>query len=113
MARVKSITTKKHKKIRKATKGYRQARRRRIKAGKEAILHAGQYAYIGRKQRKRNLRRLWIIRLNAALRELGQTYSKFIKNLREKNILLDRKILSEIAVKYPEDFKKIVDKTTK
>ncbi|KKQ24425.1 MAG: 50S ribosomal protein L20 [Candidatus Woesebacteria bacterium GW2011_GWA1_37_8] len=109
MTRVKSVSARNHRKTLKAAKGFKQARRRRIKTAKEAVLHAGQYAYIGRKQKKRNLRSLWIIRMNAALRESGATYSKFISSLKKKNILLDRKILAEIAVKHPEDFKSIVE----
>ena len=109
MTRVKSVSARNHRKTLKAAKGFKQARRRRIKTAKEAVLHAGQYAYIGRKQKKRNLRSLWIIRMSAALRESGATYSKFISSLKKKNILLDRKILAEIAVKHPEDFKSIVE----
>ena len=113
MTRVKSVSARNHRKTLKAAKGFKQARRRRIKTAKEAVLHAGQYAYIGRKQKKRNLRSLWITRMNAALRESGATYSKFISLLKKKNILLDRKILAEIAVKHPEDFKIIVEQVTK
>jgi large subunit ribosomal protein L20 len=74
---------------------------------KEAVLHAGAYAYHGRKLKKRDLRSLWIIRVNAALRGLGTTYSKFIAALKKEKIELDRKILSEIAVSDPETFAKI------
>ncbi|BCX14906.1 MAG: 50S ribosomal protein L20 [Patescibacteria group bacterium] len=108
MARTKSIASRKHRKILKKAKGYRQARSRRIKTAKEAVLHAGQYAYIGRKNKKRDLRKLWIIRLNAAARKEGISYSKLIKLLKENNVEIDRKILSNIAVKFPEVFKKIV-----
>ena len=109
MARVKSIAQRRHRKIKKLTKGYGQARRRRIKAGKEAALHAGLYAYIGRKDRKRDLRKLWIIRLNAAAREHGLSYNQLISGLKKKNIELDRKILSDIAISDPATFSKIVD----
>ncbi len=109
MTRVKSIAQRRHRKIKKLTKGFGQARRRRIKAGKEAALHAGQYAYIGRKDRKRDLRKLWIIRLNAAAREHGLSYSQFISGLKKKNIQLDRKILSDIAVSDPSTFSKIIE----
>jgi large subunit ribosomal protein L20 len=108
MTRVKSISAKRHRKIKKLTKGYKHAARKRIKAGKEAVLHAGQYAYHGRKRRKRDLRRLWIVRLNAAVRAHGLKYSEFIAKLKENNIELDRKILADIAVNDPETFKKIV-----
>lgn len=113
MTRVKSPAARNHRRTLKAAKGFTQSRRRRLKVAKEAVLHAGQYAYIGRKQKKRNLRSLWIVRMNAALRESGTTYSKFIANLKKKNVLLDRKILSEIAVKFPQDFKNIVEQVNK
>lgn len=108
MARVKSLAIRKHRKIKKLAKGFKQARRTRVKAAKEAILHAGQYAYVGRKLRKRNLRSLWITRLNAAVREHGLSYSKFIAGLKREKIEIDRKILAEIAVKDPKTFEKIV-----
>ncbi|OGM25182.1 50S ribosomal protein L20 [Candidatus Woesebacteria bacterium RIFCSPHIGHO2_02_FULL_38_9] len=108
MTRVKSITRRRHKTIKTLTKGYKQARRRRVKAGKEAVLHAGQYAYHGRKLRKRDLRSLWIVRLNAAARENGLTYNKLISGLKKEKIEIDRKILSDIAVTDPDTFKEIV-----
>ena len=89
-------------------KGYRQARSRRIQVAKEAILHAGAYAFHGRKLKKRNLRSLWIVRMNAALKSLGVSYSKFIAALKKEKIEVDRKIMSEIAIKNPEVFKQIV-----
>ncbi len=89
-------------------KGYRQARSRRIQTAKEAVLHAGAYAYHGRKLKKRDLRSLWIVRMNAALREVGVSYSKFIPALKKEKIEIDRKILSAIAVTDPEAFKQIV-----
>jgi large subunit ribosomal protein L20 len=110
MPRVKSIAARRHKKVRAAAKGFKHARSRRVKTAKEAVMHAGQYAYEGRKNRKRNLRSLWIIRLNAALRENGTTYSKFIRALKEAKIELDRKILADIAVKDPKTFKEILSK---
>ena len=85
-------------------------RHKQFKKAKEAVLHAGQYAYVGRKRRKRDFRTLWIIRLNGAVREMGLTYSKFINMLAVKKVGLDRKILSQIAIEYPEVFKKIVEK---
>lgn len=106
--RVKSIASRKHRKIRKLTRGFRQARRRRVKAGKEAILHAGQYAYHGRKLRKRDLRSLWIMRLNAAARENGISYNKLIAGLKKEKIEIDRKILADLAVTDPNTFKEIV-----
>ena len=110
MTRTKTGPTraKKHRGIRKKAKGFKEARRTRIKAAKEALLHQGQYAFIGRKLRKRDLRSLWIKRLNAAVREHGLKYSEFIPLLKRHKIELDRKILAELAVKDPETFKKIV-----
>ena len=110
MTRVKSIAARKHRKILDEAKGFKQARRRRIKSAKEAVLHAGQYAYIGRKLRKRDMRKLWIIRLNAAAREQGLSYNKLIAGLKKNKIEIDRKILSDIAIKDPATFEKIVAK---
>lgn len=89
-------------------KGYRQARSRRIQTAKEAIVHAGAYAFAGRKLKKRDLRGLWIIRVNAAVRALGISYSKFIAGLKKEKIEIDRKILADIAVSDPATFKQIV-----
>ena len=108
MARVKSTSARRHRKFLARAKGFRQARSRRIQAAKEAIVHAGAYAFAGRKLKKRDLRSLWIVRMNAALREQGISYSKFIPALKKEKIEIDRKILSAIAVEDPEAFKKIV-----
>ena len=108
MARVKSIARRKHTKLRLETRGFRQARRQRVKAGKEALLHAGQYAYHGRKLRKRDLRKLWIMRINAAARVHGLSYNKLVSGLKKTNIELDRKILADIAVSDPATFEKII-----
>lgn len=109
MARVKSIASRKHRKLLKLARGFKQARRTRIQTAKEAILHAGQYAYVGRRLRKRDLRSLWILRLNAAVREHGMNYSKFIFALKKSKIELDRKILADIAATDRQTFKQIVD----
>ncbi len=109
MARAKSLASRRHKKIRKAAKGFMHARSRRVKAAKEAVLHAGQYAYIGRKLKKRDLRSLWILRINAASREAGMKYSDFIKGLKTKKIELNRKMLADIAVRDMKTFRQIVD----
>ena len=109
MPRVKSIAAKKHRKVKKAAKGFKNARSRRVKTAKEALLHAGQYVYIGRKLRKRDLRSLWIKRINAAARENDTIYSKLIAGMKEHKIELDRKILADIAVHDSETFKKIVE----
>lgn len=113
MARVKSIARRRHKKIKLAARGFKQARRTRVKAAKEALMHAGQYAYTGRKLKKRNLRSLWILRLNAAARKHGIIYSKFINGIKKAKIEIDRKILADIAVSDPEAFSEIVSKAGK
>src|SRR3990170_7149964 len=104
MTRVKSPSQRNHRRTLKLSRGYKQARSKRVQSAKDAVLHAGQHAYIGRKNKKRNLRKLWITRLNAAVREHGMNYSKFVKALGDKKIGLDRKILSEIAIKDPKTF---------
>jgi len=108
MARVKSTSARRHRTILKRAKGFRQARHIRIQTAKEALLHAGAYAYHGRKLKKRDLRSLWIVRLNAKVRELGLSYSKFISLLKISKIELDRKILADITISDPETFGKIV-----
>ena len=105
------IRRRRHKKILKLTKGFRMTKSRLYKVAKEASLHAGQYAFHGRKRRKRDMRRLWIQRINAALTDSGQTYSQFIKNLKVKKIDLNRKILAELAVNQSQVFKSIVQFT--
>jgi len=108
MARAKSVASRKHRKILKKAKGFKQARSQRLKVAKEAILHAGQYAYCGRRLRRRDMRKLWVQRINAALSEYDLSYSKFIKLLRNANVIIDRKILAQLTVEDPETFKKIV-----
>jgi len=100
-----TVRHRKHQKILTSTKGYRMSKNRLIKVAKEAALHAGQYAYHGRRLRKRNFRTLWIQRINAALTGTGISYSKFIKDLKTNQINLDRKILADLAVNDPETFK--------
>jgi large subunit ribosomal protein L20 len=89
-------------------KGFKQARHSRIQVAKEALVHAGAYAYAGRKLKKRDLRTLWISRINASVKAGGISYSKFIAGLKKEKIEIDRKILSEIASSDPETFKKII-----
>jgi large subunit ribosomal protein L20 len=110
MVRVKGgiQTRQNHKKILKMAKGFWMTRHKQIKKAKEAVLHAGIYAFAGRKQNKRNFRQLWIIRLNAAVRTFGIPYKTFIHGLKEKNICLDRKVLAQIAVEHPKAFESIV-----
>jgi len=100
MARVKrgTMTRKRHNRVLKAAEGYYGARRRQFKQAKEAVMHAGQYAFRDRRVRKRDFRRLWIARINAACRERDITYSRFIEGLKAANIQLDRRQLSEIAI---------------
>lgn len=111
MVRVKSgiATKKKHKKVLKLAKGYWMTRHKHFKKAKEAVLHAGEYAFAGRKDKKKDFRRLWIIRINAAIRELGMTYSSFINRLKSKKVEVDRKILAKIAIEHPKVFEKLVD----
>ena len=110
MVRVKGgvQTRKNHKKVLQLAKGYRMTRRKQIKKATEAVLHAGQYAYDGRKLRKRDFRTLWITRLNAAVREQGMSYSTFINALSAKKSELDRKVLATLAVEYPKAFAELV-----
>ncbi len=112
MTRVKSPAQRKHRKILKLAKGYRMTRSKHFRSAMEAVLHAGEYAFAGRKLKKRDFRRLWIIRINAAVRSLGSKYSSFIRALKEKKIELDRKILAKIAVEHPDFFKKIFSKAS-
>lgn len=93
----------------KKAKGYAWGRKSKITLAKVAIRKAGAYAYRDRKNRKREFRQLWTIRLNAAVREHGLTYSRFINLLKKANVQLNRKMLSELAVQYPTIFSKIVD----
>ena len=99
-----------HKKLLQRTKGFRMTKNRLIKVAIEADLHAGQYAYIGRKLRKRNFRTLWIIRINAAVRQVDPTlnYSRVMAAFKKANIQLDRKVLSELAIKDFSAFEQIV-----
>ena len=89
----------KHKKVLKAAKGYYGARSRVYRVAKQAVIKAGQYAYRDRKQKKRSFRALWIMRINAAARECGLSYSRFIAGLKSAQIELDRKVLADIAVR--------------
>jgi len=110
MARVKRgvIKRRRHKKILKLAKGYTLGRSKLFRQAQEAVIHAGADAYKGRKEKKRQMRSLWITRLSAALKSHGLSYSKFINLLKIKNIELDRKILSEIAKDDPDTFTQIV-----
>lgn len=110
MVRIKRGVTshRRHKKILKLAKGYRGGRSKNIREAKSSVLHAGEYAFAGRKLRKREMRKLWIVQLGNAVREQGLSYSKFIASLKSKNINLDRKILAHLAVNHPEELKKVI-----
>tara|TARA_B100001175_G_scaffold232398_1_gene198895 strand:- start:105 stop:452 length:348 start_codon:yes stop_codon:yes gene_type:complete len=106
----KSITAKtKHKKVLKSTKGHYGARSRLFKTAKQSSIKSMQYAFRDRKNKKRSFRSLWVARINAGSRELGVPYSKLINSLSQKNIHLDRKILSDIAISDNSTFKKVVE----
>ncbi|MDO8470108.1 MAG: 50S ribosomal protein L20 [bacterium] len=111
MTRVKRGTsaTKKRRSVLKQAKGFRWGRKSKERAAKEALLHSQSRAFKGRKEKKRVYRALWNVRLNAAVREHGMTYSTFIAALKKKGVKLDRKVLSELAVKHPDIFKRIVE----
>lgn len=112
MARVKrGVTTHaRHKKIINAAKGYRGRRKNTFRVANQAVEKAGQYAYRDRKVRKRNFRALWIQRINAAAREHGMTYGRFINGLSIAGIEVDRKVMSDLAIREPEAFKALVEK---
>jgi large subunit ribosomal protein L20 len=111
MARVKRgvIAGRRHKKILAKAKGYYNARRKVFRAANQAVIKAGQYAYVGRKRKKRDFRALWITRINAAAREHGLTYSTMINGLNLAGIEVDRKILAELAVHEPASFAAICE----
>ena len=111
MARIKGamMTRKRRKKVLKLAKGYWGAKSKHFKMAKQAVMKSGNYAYIGRKQRKRDFRRLWITRISAACRMNGINYSTFMNGLKKANITLNRKMLSEIAIADEQAFKALVE----
>ena|SRR3989338_7810037 len=111
MVRVKrgKAARKKKKRLFQQVKGFRWGRKNRLKLAKDALRHALAHAYVGRKNKKRDMRQLWQIQINAACRQEGISYSKFIYGLKKNKIELDRKILSQLAQNHPEIFKKIVE----
>lgn len=113
MVRVKRGTTahKRRKNVLKNTKGFRWGRKSKYKAAKEALMHAGKYAYRDRRVKKREFRRIWQTQINTACKKLGMSYNKFIHGLKEKKIEIDRKILAQLVKEKPEIFKKIFKKT--
>ena len=112
MARVKGamMTRKRRKKVLKLAKGYWGGKSRLFRTAKEAVMKSGRYAYIGRKQRKRDFRKLWITRISAACRMNGMNYSTFMDGLKKAGITLNRKMLSEIAIADPAAFASLVEK---
>jgi len=112
MARIKGalMTRKRRKKVLKLAKGYFGAKSKHFKMAKQAVYKSGQYAYIGRKQKKRNFRSLWITRISAACKMNGMNYSTFMNGLKKAGIELNRKILSEIAINDPAGFTALVEK---
>ena len=110
MARVRSgaVTKARHKKVLKAAKGYFGSKHRLYKTAKEQLMHSGQYAFRDRKQKKRDFRKLWIARINAACRNEGISYSRFIEGLTKAGVEVNRKMLSEIAINDPKAFKELI-----
>lgn len=98
-----------HKKVLKMAKGFWMTRHKRFKVAHEAVMHAGRYAYEGRRLRRRDMRQVWIVRLNGALKPFEIKYSRFIKALSDKNVILNRKMLSELAIHDPHAFKAVVE----
>ena len=111
MARVKTARTTRarHKKVIKQAKGYFGAKHYRYRMAKQAVMKSGMYAYVGRKDRKSNFRKLWITRINAAARMNGITYSNLIAGLKKANVTINRKMLAELAVSDPKAFTEIVE----
>lgn len=103
----------KHKKILKLAKGMQHNRTRSFRLAKQAVIRALQYSYRDRRNKKRDLRALWVSRINAASRELGVNYSQLIASLKKNNVELDRKVLAELAVNEPAAFKELVSTVTK
>lgn len=112
MTRVKRgvMARKRHKKILKLAKGYYGARSRVFRVAKQAVIKAGQYAYIGRKQRKRQFRELWIVRINAAARLCGLSYSNLMNGLKKANIQINRKVLADLAIFDKQAFSQLAEK---
>ena len=111
MARVKTaiITRKKHKKILKRAKGYYGAKHYRFRMAKQAVMKSGMYAYVGRKDKKSDFRKLWITRINAAARQNGLTYSRLIAGLKKANVAINRKMLAELAVSDEKAFTELAE----
>ncbi len=104
---------KKRRKILKSAKGYFGAKSKLYRTAREQVMKSGQYSYIGRKQKKRDFRALWITRINAACHQNDISYSRFIAGLKKANVSLNRKVLADIAVREPETFAKLVETAKK
>ena len=112
MARVKRgvVAHARHKKVKAQAKGYYGARSKVFRVAKQAVIKAGQYAYRDRRQRKRQFRSLWIVRINAATRRCGLSYSRLMNGLARQGITLDRKVLADLAVRDADTFRKLAEK---
>ncbi len=108
-----TVTRRRHKAVLKQAEGTWGTRHTSYRIAKQTIIRAGEYAYRDRKNKKRDFRRLWISRINAAVRELGYTYSAFMHELSAKKIEINRKMLSELAINNPEEFKALVESVMK
>lgn len=108
-----TVTRRRHKAVLKQAEGTWGTRHTSYRIAKQTIIRAGEYAYRDRKNKKRDFRRLWISRINAAVRELGYTYSAFMHELSAKNIEINRKMLSELAINNPEEFNALVESVMK
>lgn len=115
MPRARSVKSarEKHKKVIKQAKGYWGSRSRLFRRAQEAVLRAGEHSFAGRKLRKRDMRKLWITRISGALTDYDINYSRFIKGLKDNNIELNRKMLSEVAINDPEGFETVVKMVSK
>lgn len=104
------VSHRKHKKLLRSVKGFRMTKRKLVKVAKEASLHAGQYAYAGRRIRKSDFRKLWITRISQACKLQGLSYSAFTYKLKKANVMIDRKIMADLVVNDAEAFKALIDK---
>ena len=114
MARIKgaTMTHKRRTKTLKLAKGYYGSKSKHFRMAKQAVMKSGNYAFVGRKQKKQQYRGLWIVRINAACRALNVNYSQFMNGLKKANIELNRKVLADLAVNEPAEFKALVEKVT-
>ncbi|MEA3304447.1 MAG: 50S ribosomal protein L20 [Patescibacteria group bacterium] len=112
MVRVKRgvVTNRRHKKVLKLAKGFRHGRKSNFRQAKQAVMKAGQNSYRDRRRKKRDFRRLWIVRISAACRMSGMSYSRFVDGLTKADVIVNRKMISEIAVENPTAFKALVEK---